>query len=243
MSGHSKWAKLKHTKPATDEKKSRGFSRHSNLITIAAKQGGNPDPKLNPFLKEAIEKARQINMPRENIERAIKRGLGLIPGVIFEELSLEAYGPAGVALVIQIATDNKNRSIPEIRKIISDSGGSMANPGSVLWLFKEMGKIIVFETSWLEEPGVELKIIELGAEEVVKEKSEVFIFCHKDDLKKIEELLKEKGVPYEASIELVPENIIAIKNPGDKTKITKLLGNLESREDMNAIFHNADLED
>lgn len=242
MSGHSKWSKLKHTKPTADAKKSQGFSRVSNLITIAAKQGGNPDPKLNPFLKEAVEKARQINMPRENIERAIKRGLGLIPGVIFEEFLLEAYGPNNIAMIIQVATDNKNRSIPEIRKIILDNNGSLANPGSVLWGFKEIGRITISKTSWPNDSDFELKIIDAGAEEVFQEETEIILISTKENLKKLEGYLKEKKITCETEIEFISENKVLIKNSEEAKKIERLLNELESRSDVSAVYDNAQIE-
>ena len=242
MSGHSKWAKLKHSKPTTDAKKSKSFSKYSNIIATAAKQGGNPDPKLNPYLKEAIDKARQVNMPQDNIERAIKRGLGLIPGVVFEELMIEAFGPEGIALLIQAATDNKNRTIPGVRKILSDFGGSIAGSGSVQRLFQEFVKFELKKEHWFKNPGLELELIEAGAEEIFSEDDPVIVLCHKNSSGKLKKVFNNKSLDFESEMEYLPSNPVEVKNKEMAGKTNDLIEALESRDDVNAVYANANLE-
>ncbi len=240
MSGHSKWSKLKHSKPGVDSKKSKNFSKYSNIIAQAAKSGGNPDPRLNPYLKEAIDKSRQVNMPQDNVERAIQRGLGLIPGVVFEELLIEAYGPEGVALIIQAATDNKNRTIPEIKKILSDFGGSIADSGSVLWLFQEFGKFEVSKNQWT--PGLELELIEAGAEEIFSGDDTVIILCHKNDFEKLKKIFVKNSVDDDSDLSYLPNNPVEIGNKEKSGKISNLIETLESRDDVNAVYTNEEPE-
>ncbi len=240
MSGHSKWSKLKHSKPGIDAKKSKNFSKHSNIIAQAAKRGGNPDPKLNPYLKEAIDKARQANMPQDNVERAVKRGLGLIPGVVFEELLIEAYGPEGIALIIQAATDNKNRTIPEIKKILSDFGGSIADSGSVLWLFQEFGKFEAQKGQWTQ--GLELELIEAGAEETLFGDDTVIVLCHKNDFEKLRKVCVKNFIDCESELNYLPNNPVEIGNKEKAGKILNLIEALEARDDVNAVYTNAEPE-
>ena len=240
MSGHSKWSKLKHSKPEIDAKKSKNFSRHSNIIAQAAKRGGNPDPKLNPYLKEAIDKAGQANMPKDNVERAIKRGLGLIPGVIFEELLIEAYGPEGIALIIQAATDNKNRTIPEIKKILSDFGGSIADSGSVLWLFREFGKLEVQKNQWTQ--NLELELIEAGAEETLFGDDTIIVLCQKNDFEKLKKVFGKNSIDCESDLSYLPNNPIEAGGKEKSGKISNLIEALESRDDVNAVYTNAESE-
>lgn len=240
MSGHSKWSKLKHSKPGIDAKKSKNFSKYSNIIAQAAKRGGNPDPKLNPYLKEAIDKARQVNMPQENIERAVKRGLGLIPGVVFEELLIEAYGPEGIALVIQAATDNKNRTIPEIKKILSDFGGSIADSGSVLWLFQEFGKFEAPKSQWAQ--NLEFELIEAGAEEILSEDGTIIVLCHKNDFEKLKKVFLKNSVDCESDLSYLPNNLVKSGDKEKSGKILNLIETLEARDDVNAVYTNAEPE-
>lgn len=241
MSGHSKWAKLKHTKPLADAKKSKNFSKHSNLIAIAAKQGGHPDPKANPYLRDAIEKARQDNMPQDNIERAIKRGLGLIPGITFEEFVIEAHGPEGIGLIIKIATDNKNRTIPEIKRILNLTGGAISDPGSVIWMFKETGKIEIKKDLWSKNPEIEITVIDAGAEEIFEDEGLVIILTSKESLEKIKHLLIEKGLKeVESEIGYLALNPQKIDSPEIQEKVSDLIKKLEDRDDVNSVYTNVE---
>ncbi|MEW5805659.1 MAG: YebC/PmpR family DNA-binding transcriptional regulator [Patescibacteria group bacterium] len=240
MSGHSKWANIKHKKTAQDAKKSKGFSRVSNLIALAAKQGNDPDPKTNSYLRDAIAKAKEINMPQDNISRAIKRGLGQIPGMIFEELVLEAYGPEGIAVLIKAATDNRNRTIAEIRKIISNAGGNLAESGSVLYLFKEMVKIEVDKQLWQKYQGLELEVIDLGAEDIL-ENDLITILCPKNKLSSIRELLEKRQIPAETEIIYSTENPQTV-SPEAKEKIEHLVVELEERDDVLSVYTNINLD-
>jgi YebC/PmpR family DNA-binding regulatory protein len=240
MSGHSKWANIKHKKSAQDAKKSRSFSTIANVIALAAKQGNDPDPKNNPYLREAVGKAKGINMPQSNIERAIKRGLGLLPGIVFEELVLEAYGPGGIALLIRVATDNRNRTVSEIRKVISDFGGNLGGSGSVLWMFREVGKIEVAKDLWQRDSSLSLETIDVGAEEIV-EKENIIIFCPKEKLESIKKLLTDKGIELESEIGYWTENQQRIADIGTIEKINELISRLEERDDVISVYSNAEL--
>lgn len=240
MSGHSKWANIKHKKTAQDAKKSKEFSKLSNLIALAAKRGNDPDPRTNPYLRDAIAKAKEINMPQENITRAIKRGLGQIPGLVFEELLLEAYGPEGTAFLIEATTDNRNRTLAEIRKLFNEAGGGLGETGSVLWLFKPIAEIKLTKESWQQSPGLSLEIIDLGADDIL-ENEEITILCHKSKLEPIKEFLEKKQLPHQTELSYRAETILPV-TPATQEKLRDLITELEEREDVVAVYTNAQID-
>lgn len=235
MSGHSKWAQIKHKKAATDAKKSKVFSKLAALITIAAREKGG-DPEMNPKLRMMIDKARSENMPMDNIERAIKRGTGSGEAGGLEEMFLEAYGPGGKALLIHIVTDNKNRTIAELKHILNECGGKMAGAGSVKWLFEEKGKIVLENQKLNEE--LELKIIGAGTEDILSDAEATVIFTRPENLDLVKQKILEAGLKIsESSLEFVPKNAENISD-AEKETYEKLFEALDEHQDVNEIYSN-----
>lgn len=235
MSGHSKWSKVKHKKAIEDARRAKIFSKLSKLISLAAKEkGGNPE--TNTSLKIAIEKAKSFNMPQDNIERAIKRGTGEDKGGKFEDLLLEAFGPKGISILIEAVTDNKKRTISEVRKIVESFGGKMAS-GGVLWHFEKKGVIVLKAESKEKKEELELLAIELGADDV-KEKDdilEIYTVPEKlEDIKK--ELIKKEVIVESAALELVPKEEIQIKDQDIQEKIGQLFDALDENDDVQEIY-------
>lgn len=237
MSGHSKWSQIKHKKAATDAKKGQIFSKISKMISLAAKKG--EDPEANPALRLAIEKAKSINMPNENIKRAIERGAGKGKENLLEELTIESFGPGGVAIIIEAITDNKNRALAEIKNILSKYNGRLAETGSVRWMFKRRGivDIVYSEKSFKED--LELSAIDSGAEDIKFRENDVLeVFVKPEELEKVKNNLKEKGIEVESSdIVWVPNQTIEID---EKTKrdLDKLFEELDEQEDVDEIYSN-----
>ena len=235
MSGHSKWAQIKHKKAITDAKKSKIFSKLAALISIAAREKGG-GASMNPKLRLAVEKARAMNMPMENIERAIKRGTGGIESGNLEELLLEAYGPGGKAILISAITDNKNRTLAEIKHILNEGGGKLASSGSVRWMFEEKGKIILENQKLNEE--VELKIIEAGAEDIKVERGEIIILTKPEDLELVkQEIIKAKMEISETSLDFIPKTSEKISEE-ERGAYEKLFEALDEQQDVEEIYSN-----
>lgn len=233
MSGHSKWSKVKHKKAIEDKKKGKIFSKLARLISIAAKEGGGK-PEMNTNLKMAIDKAKSFNMPQDNIERAIKKGTGEIEGAILEELLLEAFGPGGVSILIQAVTDNKNRSLSEIKKIIENFRGKMAN-GSVIWKFKKKGVIsLKFDKKGKEE--LELLAIEEGAEDIKEKENILEIYIKPEKFEDLKKKLEEKKIDIESSsIEFLPKEEVETDEE-TKNKLETLFNSLDENEDVQEIY-------
>ena len=240
MSGHSKWAKLKHTKGATDAKKSKIFSRLANLITIGARKGKSGDPKMNFILRDAIAKARQENMPQENINRAIKRGTGGTETVTLEETVCEAYGPGGIALLIHAVTDNKNRTRGEIQNVLNKNEGGLGENGSVLWMFVETGKIIFPKARWAAHPELELEIIDAGAEDIRHDDETTYIYAPKQLTETIRLVLERAGIEPQTTIDYIAKSPVVIFDEMKKTKIQRLLENLFDLDDVEQVYTNAE---
>jgi len=235
MSGHSKWAQIKHKKAITDAKKSKIFSKLAALISIAAREKGG-GASMNPKLRLAVEKARAMNMPMENIERAIKRGTGGIESGNLEELLLEAYGPGGKAILISAITDNKNRTLAEIKHILNEGGGKLASSGSVRWMFEEKGKIIL-ENQKLNE-DMELKIIEAGAEDIKVERGEIIILTKPEDLELVkQEIIKAKMEISETSLDFISKTSEKISEE-EREAYEKLFEALDDQQDVEEIYSN-----
>jgi YebC/PmpR family DNA-binding regulatory protein len=233
MSGHSKWAQIKHKKAATDAKKSANFSKLTALITVAAREKGG-DSNTNPKLRMAVEKARSFNMPAENIERAIKKGTGELEGIIIEELFIEAYGPNGKPILITAVTDSKNRTISEIKHLLGKYEGKMAGSGSVKWMFEEKGQIILEDQKIDDE--LELKLIELGVEDIKESGEETEIITQPHNLEIIkEELLKSKKQISESSITFLPKNPEIVSDK-EKEHLEKLFEELDNHQDVVEIY-------
>lgn len=233
MSGHSKWAQIKRKKAVTDAKRSRVFSKLAAIISIAAREKGG-DPNMNPSLRMAIDKARSLNMPMDNIERAIKRGTGSAEAGDLEEIFLEAYGPGGKALLIKAITDNKNRTIAEIKHVINEHGGKMANAGSVKWLFQEKGKIILENQKLTDK--LELKLIEAGAEDIQADEEQIIILTKPGNLELTKQKISETGLTAtEANLSFVPKNPEKISE-ADQATYEKLFEDLDDQQDVEEVY-------
>ncbi|CEP66153.1 Transcriptional regulator TACO1-like [Moorella glycerini] len=242
MSGHSKWANIKHRKAKADEKRGRLFTKIGREIIIAARQGGG-DPEGNPRLKAAIARAKEVNMPNENIQRAIMRGTGEIEGAAYEEMVYEGYGPGGVAMLLNIATDNRNRTASEIRYIFSRNGGSLGESGCVAWMFNPKGVISVEVPAGEKREELILQAIEAGAEDVDDSDAEALeIKTAPEDLERVKKALQEAGAAItSAAIEMVPQTTVTIDDPEMAAKVMRLVDRLEDHDDVQAVYTNADI--
>lgn len=240
MSGHSKWATIKHKKAKTDAARGKIFTKIIREITTAARIGGG-DPAGNPRLRLAIEKAKEVNMPKDNIERAIEKGVGG-GGAAMEELTYEGYGPGGVALMIEVMTDNRNRSASEIRSILEKHGGNMGATGCVSYLFKHRGSI-VFDKNAVDEEALTLAAIDAGAEDVLTEESTIEVVTAPENFEKIRDELKSKGFNFDtAEVTMVP--ISTVKVTGETAqKVLKLMNALEEHDDVQKVHANFDIPD
>lgn len=250
MSGHSKWSKIKWQKASTDAKKGKIYSKMARIITVAVKEKGS-DPETNPKLRLAIEKAHKVNMPKENIERAIKKGSGQEEGASLEEFTYEAYGPEGAALIIEGITDNKNRALGEIKNILSRHQGKLANPGSVTYLFNRVG-VLEFEISDAnQKESLELAAIEAGAQDIksspfpalpLKEgegATGLLVYTKPENLDKIKQSLEKSGFSAVSfSLDWQPQNPLEITDKKTQEKLDALFEALDEQEDINEIYSN-----
>ncbi|MCZ2845777.1 MAG: YebC/PmpR family DNA-binding transcriptional regulator [Candidatus Bathyarchaeota archaeon] len=240
MSGHSKWANIKHKKETEDKKRAKVFSKFARLISATARDRGD-NPETNAALRAAIEKARSFNMPRENIERAVKRGVGEIGGIKFESLLLEGIGPGGIAVILEALTDNKNRTLAEIRQILERFGGKLTT-GGILWMFVRRGTILIKIKSQNKDVDIEkleLLLIEEGAEDIKVKDNILEIYTKPEELEKFKKLLKDKDINVEdSSLDLVPKEEIKIKGEELKNRIKSLFSTLDDREDIQEIYSN-----
>jgi YebC/PmpR family DNA-binding regulatory protein len=240
MSGHSKWATIKHKKGALDAKRGQLFTKLIKEISIAAKSGGNPD--TNARLRTAIQKAKDSNMPQDNIDRAVKKGTGELPGVTYEEVTYEGYGPAGVAILVEAVTDNKNRASSEIRNIFSKKGGNMAGAGAVSWIFEKKGYFIVNKKMIDEDKLMDI-VLEAGAEDLVTEDENYEIKANSADFDKVKKALETNDIKTEsAEITMIPKNTIALAGE-DAKQILSLVDALEEHEDVQNVYANFDIPD
>ncbi|MDN5345197.1 MAG: hypothetical protein PWQ18_1311 [Clostridia bacterium] len=242
MSGHSKWANIKNRKAKVDEKRGRLFTKIGREIIIAARMGGG-DPEGNPRLKAAIARAKEVNMPNDNIQRAIMRGTGELEGVTYEEMVYEGYGPGGVAMLLNIATDNRNRTASEIRYIFSRGGGNLGESGCVAWMFNPKGVISVEVPAGEAREELILQAIEAGAEDVDDSDAEVLeIKTAPADLDQVKDALQGAGaVISSAEVEMVPQTTVSIEDPETAARVMRLVDRLEDHDDVQAVYTNADI--
>jgi len=239
MAGHSKWAKVKHFKGAIDAKRAKIFSKLSREITIAAKIGGG-DPGMNPRLRMVLLKCRTANMPRDNIERAIKKGTGGDEAVNFEELTYEVYGPHGVALLVEVSTDNRNRTASDIRSLVTKGGGSIATAGSVSRLFQRKGQIIVSREAAGEDQLMELAL-EAGAEDFKVEPQGYEILTEPGNFEAVHKQVEAKGIKCEAAeITSLPTLLVPLTGEADIAAVNRLIEALEEHDDVKEVVSNAD---
>lgn len=241
MSGHSKWASIKHKKAATDSKRGKVFTKIIKEITIAARMGGG-SPDSNPRLRLAISNAKGANMPADNITRAIKKGTGELPGVTYEEISYEGYGPGGVAFYVKCLTDNKNRASAEIRNIFSKKNGNMAGEGSVAWIFEAKGFIVVKASVVGEEKLFEL-VTEAGAEDMVREGDSFEIITDPSDFENVKNAIAAAGIAMETDeLTMLPKNQVKVDG-NDARGVLTLIEAFEDHDDVQNVYANFDIPD
>ncbi len=236
MSGHSKWATTRRAKAVVDAKRAANFTKVAHIITLAAREKGG-DPDSNFSLRLAIEKARAVNMPKDNIDRAIKRGTGELAGATLEEITYEGFGPGGVAFIIQTLTDNRNRSVSEIKHILSKNGGNLGSANSVMWMFERRGTLGISQESCTDE--AELALIEGGADDIIKDEDGVTIMTAPEHLQKIKELLDSRGIGVAfAEIELAPKEKVSVDDLEVREKVEHLIEALDSNDDVTSVSTN-----
>ncbi len=240
MSGHSKWSTIKRKKGANDAKRGKIFTKLIKEITVAAKMGGG-DPDGNPRLRSAITAAKSENMPKDNIERAIKKGIGDLDGAVYEEILYEGYGPGGVAVLVETMTDNKNRTVADIRHYFAKSNGNLGESGCVAWMFDKRG-VIVVDAEGVDEEELMDMAIEAGAEDVVEDESTFQILTAPEDFSEVVDSLEKGGVKtVEASISMVPKNTVDVMEENVANSLIKLLDNLEDHDDVQKVHANFDI--
>lgn len=240
MSGHSKWANIKHKKGKTDALRARITTKISKEITLAARMGGG-DPVGNMRLKLALTKAKQNNVPKENIQRAIAKGVGATSGEGFEEMSYEGYGPGGVAIIVECSTDNKNRTAADVRYAFTHHGGSIGTPGCVGWMFKKKG-IIIVDKEIADEDTLMLLALDSGAEDVQAHEEVYEIITEPDAFIAVSEALEKEGIEVESSeVSMIPDNTVSLE--GEKAEsMQKMIEALEEIDDVQEVYHNADMQ-
>ena len=234
MSGHSKWSTIKRKKGAADAKRGAIFTRLSKDITLAARDsGGNPD--MNPSLRLAIKKAKAANMPVANIERAIKKGTGDLPGIKYDDIIYECYGPNGVAIILECLTDNKKRTVSEIKNILTKSGGNLGESGCVNWMFEKKGTITLSKNDVKED-----MIFDLDIEDFSIEENQYILTVEPEKFGSISNILEEKNINIDGEIGLVPKNIVEV-NSEDSSKILNLIDQLDSHDDIQKVHSNFEI--
>ncbi len=241
MAGHSKWANIKHRKAAQDAKKGKIFTKVAKEITVAAKLGGG-DPEMNPRLRLALDKAKSVNLPKDNVERAIKKGTGEGNEANFEDVIYEGYGPGGVAILVQALTDNKNRTVSEVRSTMSKNGGNMGEAGCVSWIFDKKG-VISIPLNYVDEETIMSLAIEAGAEDVETGEEYYEIVCDPADYENVKKTIEKSKIEYEyAEITMRPKNTVEVEGDTAK-KVINLLEALEDLDDIQEVYSNFDMVD
>ena len=241
MSGHSKWSTIKHKKGATDAKRGKIFTKIIKEITVAARMGGG-DPETNPRLRSALASARSENMPKDTFERAIKKGTGDLEGVNYEEILYEGYGPGGVAVLVECLTDNRNRTIAEIRQAFGKAGGNVGTAGCVAWMFDKKGLIIVNKEDSDEETLMELAL-DAGAEDIKEEEESFEIICEPADFETVKEAIDDAGIKCEeAEITMIPQNMTKVEGK-EAEQMINFMEVLDDCDDVQKFYSNADIPD
>ena len=242
MSGHSKWHTIKHKKGALDAKRGKIFTKLIKEITVAARTGGSGDVDSNARLRKAVTDAKGLNMPNETIDRAIKRGTGQLEGVAYDEITYEGYGPSGVAVLVETMTDNRNRTVAEIRHVFSKNGGNMGEAGSVAWMFDKKGYIVVDKAAKSEDELFEIAI-EAGADDM-QDQGEVFeLFTSPENFEAVSDAIKAAGIePQAAEVSMIPQNYIKLEADDAKTMM-KLYEALDDNDDVQKVYANFDIDE
>lgn len=241
MSGHSKWHSIRHKKAIVDAKRGKMFSKMIREITVAARSGGG-DPDANPRLRSAIQTAKAANMPFDNIERAVMKGTGELPGQNFDAVTYEGYGPGGVAVLVETLTDNRNRTVAEIRHIFSKNGGSLGETGSVLWMFEKKGYFSVPSNSVSEETLMEV-VLDAGADDLLTEGDTLAVYTPFENFEQVRQELEASNIPTESSqITMLPQNSLRVEGKM-AGKMLKLMDALEDQDDVQHVYANFDIEE
>lgn len=241
MSGHSKWANIKHKKAATDAKRGKVFTKILKEITVAARTGGG-DQDANSRLRTAVDNAKSNNIPLDTVNRAIKKGTGELEGVHYDEYTYEGYGPNGVALILEIMTDNKQRTVSEIRHLLTKFGGNLGESGSVAWNFNRKGKIIITSKN-VDEDSLMMDALDAGAEDIIQEKDNFEIITSNKDFNTVKEDLKSKKYPIEnADIEQIPGTTVKL-NYEEAKKFFELYELLDDHDDIQKVWDNSDISE
>lgn len=243
MAGHSKWAQIKRKKAVTDTRRGAVFTKIGKNIVVAAKNGKDPD--MNPALRTAIDQAKAVNMPKDNIEKAILKGAGELPGVVYEEMMYEAYGPGGVALLIECVTDNTNRTVADIRSILTKAGGSLGSSGSVLYMFEQKGiiRIALDDSAKIQQEDVELALIDAGAEDIHPDEDGCTIITPRAAFQSVVNALEQQqqGIrPETTELSWMAGQHVELAS-ADQERIIQLIDTLEESEDVNRVYTNAEL--
>jgi len=242
MSGHSKWATIKRHKAAVDAKRGKLFSVISKELTLAARDGGG-DPEFNPRLRTLIQKAKASNMPADNVDRAIKKGTGELPGVVYEEVLYEGYGAGGVGVIVEITTDNKNRSASEVRSTMGKNGGNLAGVGAVAFQFDRKGQIIIEASVTDEETLMELAL-DAGAEDILTEEDHFEVICPMSEYDRVSQAIAERNIETVSSeLAYLPNVEVPVSDKETARKVLHLVEKLDELEDVKAVHHNMDLAD
>ena len=240
MSGHSKWSTIKRKKGAADIARGKIFSRLTKEVTVAAKQGGG-DPDSNPRLRAAIAAAKTENMPADNVKRAIQKGTGELPGAVYEEVTYEGFGPGGVAVLVQTATDNRNRTVSEIRKIFERGGGTMAEVNSVSWMFRQVGYFLVDADS-IDEDDLLLVVLEAGAEDVSTDDGMYEVTTAPAEFSDVRDALERHGIKTESGeLAMLPSSYVKVEGR-EAERCLALMEKLEEHDDVQGVFSNADID-
>jgi YebC/PmpR family DNA-binding regulatory protein len=242
MSGHSKWATIRHKKGAADAKRGKAFTKLIKELMVAARMGGG-NPEGNPRLRAAVLAAKAENMPRENIDRAIKKGTGELEGVSYEEMMYEGYGPGGVAVLVDIMTDNRNRAASEVRHIFSRNGGNLGEAGCVAWMFNKKGSVVFDKNAMPEEELIELAL-EAGAEDVKDQEDQFEVITSPEEFANVKAAFDEKTLKYElAEITMFPQTTVRIEDPKTAQQLLRLMDTLEDHDDVQHVYANFDIPD
>jgi YebC/PmpR family DNA-binding regulatory protein len=241
VSGHSKWATIKHQKGAKDKARGKLFAKLIRQVEVAARQGG-PDPEANPTLRTMFQKARDASVPMDTIDRAIKRGTGELEGVTYEQITYEGYGPGGIAVLVEVLTDNRNRTGADIRSIFSRNGGSIAEPGAVAWQFDRKGQVLVDRK--VEEDDLMLVAIDAGADDLADDGELWRVMCPPTELHRVRTAIEEAGMAVDSSdLTMVPQSTIALDNAEAAKKVLRLIDGLDEHDDVQNVHANFDIPD
>lgn len=242
MAGHSKWANIKRRKGAVDAKRGKIFSRLNKEIMVAARLGGG-DSTGNPRLRSALAAAKAENMPKENVERAIKKGTGELEGAAYEEITYEGYGPGGVAVLVEAMTDNRVRTVAEVRHAFSKAGGNLGETNSVSWMFDKKGQVFIERQGLAEDDLLEMAL-EAGAEDMISDEQSFQILCDPGEFDQVSQALRERGLPVsEAAVTMIPKNLVEVSDEKTARQLLKMLEMLEDNDDVQQVHSNLDIAD